>query len=192
MSGKFPATPAGATPVERGPDVMARASSPLWSATDAGQPALETALDAIGCPALIVGAGGDVLRANEAAQALLDRDGIEIRTSLAKAVAGERGPLIWALTPLRDSGLGLGYLALLKTSSKEGKLDDAVREATRRWNLTARQRQVLELVAQGHTNALVAQTLEVRDRTVEFHVTAILDKAGVDNRASLIAKLLEL
>jgi DNA-binding NarL/FixJ family response regulator len=93
---------------------------------------------------------------------------------------------------LRDSGLGLGYLALLKTSSKEGKLDDAVREATRRWNLTARQRQVLELVAQGHTNALVAQTLEVRDRTVEFHVTAILDKAGVDNRASLIAKLLEL
>jgi len=165
--------------------------SPRASSVSA-QPALETALDAIDGPALIVGPDGRVLRANAAAQALLERDGLNVKTSLAQTVAGAFTELLWKLTPLRDTDSSLGFLALLSISPKERKLDDAVREATRRWKLTARQRQVLELVAQGHTNGLVAEALDVGDRTVEYHVSAIFDKAGVDNRASLIARLLEL
>jgi DNA-binding NarL/FixJ family response regulator len=152
----------------------------------------ESGLDAIAGPALILGLGGEVLRANAAAQALLDRDGFAVKSALASTVAGNIGEHLWELTPLRDADNPLGFLALLTTSTKEGKLDDAVREATRIWKLTARQQEVLVLVAQGWTNALVAETLAIRHRTVEFHVSAIFDKAGVDNRATLMAKLLEL
>jgi DNA-binding CsgD family transcriptional regulator len=180
------------TRVARGSDVMARSGTDRSSEREPGRPALETALDAIGCPALIVGAGGEILRANGAAQALLERDALEIRTSLVKALGGQHGRQIWVLTPLRDTDLGLGFLALLRISSESGKLADAVREASRLWKLTERQRQVLALVANGQTNALVAEELAVAEHTVEFHVSAIFDKSGVDNRASLIAKLLEL
>ena len=37
----------------------------------------------------------------------------------------------------------------------------------------------------------IAETLGITERTVEFHVKGIFDKAGVDNRATLFAKLLE-
>ena len=149
-------------------------------------------LDAIGAPALVLGLSGEVLQANAAAQALLDRDGGAVRSALASTIAGTLGEHLWQLTPLRDAERPLGFLALLATSTKEGKLDDAVREATRLWKLTTRQQQVLVLVAQGWTNALVAETLAIQHRTVEFHVSAIFDKAGVDNRATLMAKLLEI
>ena len=50
---------------------------------------------------------------------------------------------------------------------------------------------MLELLAQGLTNATVADTLAISARTVEFHVTAILDKAGADSRTSLLARLID-
>lgn len=37
------------------------------------------------------------------------------------------------------------------------------------------------------TNASIAKTLGIRPGTVEFHVSGILGKAGVTNRAGLIA-----
>jgi DNA-binding CsgD family transcriptional regulator len=159
---------------------------------EAAQPALETALDAIGGAALIVGRGGEILRANAAARTLIERDSESVRSSLAKTVTGKFTELLWDLTPLSDGGGPLGFLARLRSPDREGRLDDAIREAARLWKLTTRQRQVLELVAQGLTNAIVAQTLEVRERTVEFHLSAVFDKAGVDSRTALIAKLLDL
>lgn len=51
---------------------------------------------------------------------------------------------------------------------------------------------MLDLVASGATNAAIAEALEIKERTVEFHLSAILDKAAVDNRATLIARLLAL
>jgi DNA-binding CsgD family transcriptional regulator len=51
---------------------------------------------------------------------------------------------------------------------------------------------VLDLVARGLTNALVADVLGISEGTVEYHLTALFDKAGVCNRATLIASLLEL
>jgi DNA-binding NarL/FixJ family response regulator len=34
--------------------------------------------------------------------------------------------------------------------------------------------------------------LNIRETTVEFHLRAVFDKAGVDNRATLVARVLEL
>jgi DNA-binding NarL/FixJ family response regulator len=49
-------------------------------------------------------------------------------------------------------------------------------------SLTPRERDVLELVAQGRSNAEVARRLWVTEETVKFHLTRIYRKLGVSNR----------
>lgn len=56
-----------------------------------------------------------------------------------------------------------------------------------RLELTARQREVLELLAKGASNRDIAQRLGCTERTVEVHVSEILRKAGCRNRAQLVA-----
>ena len=53
--------------------------------------------------------------------------------------------------------------------------------------LTDRQREVLRLVAAGRSNKEIAKALHVTERTVKFHVTAIFDKLGAENRAQAVA-----
>ena len=53
--------------------------------------------------------------------------------------------------------------------------------------LSARERGVLRLVAAGLSNRQIAETLSLSERTIKFHVTAILNKLGADNRAQAVA-----
>ena len=53
--------------------------------------------------------------------------------------------------------------------------------------LTARELAVLRLVAAGQSNQQVAESLGITERTVKFHVTAIFNKLGADNRAQAVA-----
>lgn len=53
--------------------------------------------------------------------------------------------------------------------------------------LSARERGVLRLVAAGQSNKQIAQTLSISERTVKFHVTAVFNKLGADNRAQAVA-----
>ncbi|MBN9392246.1 MAG: response regulator transcription factor [Chloroflexi bacterium] len=48
--------------------------------------------------------------------------------------------------------------------------------------LTERERDVLELIGQGMANKEIAQKLVISERTVKFHVSAILAKLGAGNR----------
>jgi len=48
--------------------------------------------------------------------------------------------------------------------------------------LTRRERQILRLVAEGHSNASVAQTLWVTQQTVKFHLSNAYRKLRVSNR----------
>jgi DNA-binding NarL/FixJ family response regulator len=48
--------------------------------------------------------------------------------------------------------------------------------------LTDRERQVLELVRQGHPNKSIARRLDITERTVKAHVTNILQRLGVSDR----------
>ena len=95
---------------------------------------------------------------------------------------------------------GVGYL-LKDRLSDLGELVDAVRRvgsggcvvdpevvtrllerrrpASRLDDLTGRERQILELMAQGRSNHAIANLLSLRDKTVEAHVRSIFSKLGL-------------
>lgn len=53
--------------------------------------------------------------------------------------------------------------------------------------ITSRERQVLGLLLQGHTNKEIAEQLCISGYTVRDHVSALLRKCQVKSRAQLIA-----
>lgn len=53
--------------------------------------------------------------------------------------------------------------------------------------LSARERGVIRLVAAGLSNRQIGETLSITERTVKFHVTAIFNKLGAENRAQAVA-----
>ena len=53
--------------------------------------------------------------------------------------------------------------------------------------LTARELEVLQLLAAGQTNRQIADRLVVTERTVKFHVSSILAKLGAANRTEAVA-----
>ena len=53
--------------------------------------------------------------------------------------------------------------------------------------LTERERQVAVLITQGNSNREIGRTLVITVRTVEAHITRILDKLGLKSRAEIAA-----
>jgi DNA-binding NarL/FixJ family response regulator len=53
--------------------------------------------------------------------------------------------------------------------------------------LTERELEVLRLLGQGRTNREIAETLVITERTVKFHVSAILNKLGAGNRTEAVS-----
>jgi DNA-binding NarL/FixJ family response regulator len=122
---------------------------------------------------------------------LLDRDAAATLGALSAAVAGAECATSFELRPLHRGSELLGFFAVLRSAPARPHAS-SVEIATSRFHLTLRQSQVLDLVARGLTNATIAEMLQIRETTVEFHLRAIFDKAGVDNRVTLVARVLEL
>jgi len=61
------------------------------------------------------------------------------------------------------------------------------------WNaeklLTSREKQIADLVCQGHPNKFVAHSLNLTEGTVKCHLHAVFQKLEVRNRTALIIKL---
>jgi DNA-binding NarL/FixJ family response regulator len=110
----------------------------------------------------------------------------------------------YALELVAESASGLGYLLKDRVADVDGFVDAVRRVATggsaldpevvsrllgrtRRDDplaeLTPREREVLELMAEGRTNAAIAEQLVVTERAVEKHVTSIFGKLGLSPAA---------
>jgi DNA-binding NarL/FixJ family response regulator len=59
-------------------------------------------------------------------------------------------------------------------------------------SLTARQIEVLDLMARGLSNKSIAKTLAVAEGTVKLHVAAILRAWGVSNRTQAVTEASQL
>jgi DNA-binding CsgD family transcriptional regulator len=63
------------------------------------------------------------------------------------------------------------------------------RRGRARHELTAREREIARLIAEGRSNRSIAEALVVSERTVESHVASILHKLDLGNRAELAARV---
>jgi DNA-binding NarL/FixJ family response regulator len=77
--------------------------------------------------------------------------------------------------------LGVGLREELEREQLRGRLD----------SLTARERQVLVMVAGGHTNRSIARELEISPRTVETHRERVMAKLRIRTVAGLTRFVLE-
>ena len=53
--------------------------------------------------------------------------------------------------------------------------------------LTPREHEVLQRLAEGLSNRMIAQRLEISEHTVKFHVNAILGKLSAQSRTEAVA-----
>lgn len=153
--------------------------------------ALAVALEAIPGPALLVSSGGRVLQANTAARMLLETDRVGT-TALLLASLRERKRSattptgVVRLTRLEIQSAREHWLAVFSTVTP----DPATRRATakRRWPLTNRQLDVLELLARGLSNRAISISLGCAEGTAELHVSAVLARMGAESRSEAAAK----
>lgn len=114
--------------------------------------------------------------------------------TIAAIEAGATGYL------LKDSSVSTLVAAIRSTAAGETVLSPAiatrlashVRSPARRAHLSAREREVLLLVAWGTPNRLIAKELFVSEATVKTHLTHIFEKFGVSDRAAAVARAYEL
>jgi DNA-binding CsgD family transcriptional regulator len=81
------------------------------------------------------------------------------------------------------------FAAVLQQRSRaDGPSQERLAALQERLSLTPRQAEVYGLVLRGLSNKEIAVELACAESTVEFHLTQVLRKAGVDSRTQLIAR----
>jgi DNA-binding CsgD family transcriptional regulator/tetratricopeptide (TPR) repeat protein len=130
------------------------------------------------------------------AEALLEREGVRstaagdlLREAEGRATAIGAVPLATDIRALaRHARVDLGPSA--RPTAVEPAHAAPKRRAPDDFGLSARERQVLELVAAGRTNGQIALELFISLKTASVHVTHILNKLGASNRveAAMIAE----
>jgi DNA-binding NarL/FixJ family response regulator len=118
----------------------------------------------IAAEAISLGASGYLLKSSASG---------ELFTAIERALAGKT-----YVTPLITKGMPLGVF--LRRAAKPGAE-----------KLTARQREVLQLLAEGRTMKEVADLLQVSTRTVAFHKYTIMERLGAKTSAELVQYALE-
>ncbi|MBO6827035.1 MAG: response regulator transcription factor [Sneathiella sp.] len=83
----------------------------------------------------------------------------------------------------KDGSAELSPATAAKTAGGEGNGTNA---------LTRRQKNVLDLMAKGHSNKEIADALELAESTVKVHITAIFRTLGVSNRTQAVLQAKEI
>jgi DNA-binding NarL/FixJ family response regulator len=110
----------------------------------------------------------EALRAGGSAYVVKSSAGGEILTALYHVLRGRT-----YISPSIDPG---ALESLMKQNSPAGGAD----------NLTPRQREVLQLVAEGRTTKEIAQILGLSPRTIEFHRYRVMKALGLHTTAELV------
>ena len=110
------------------------------------------------------------------------------RLDRSMEVVGEFGSIAAA----RASGLTVD--AFLIAPGRPSEADDGLSMGLEDYRsrveeaLTARESQVLELLAEGLPNKTIASRLGISDQTVKFHVASISAKLGATNRTDAVRR----
>jgi DNA-binding NarL/FixJ family response regulator len=85
--------------------------------------------------------------------------------------------------PLRAAAEQLAQRAGIELQTgSDGVTTPAAEDPLAKLNLTAREREVLLLLASGHSNPQIAQELFISPKTASVHVSNIFAKLGVSSR----------
>ena len=114
----------------------------------------------------------------------------QARLDLARALAGAAPEL--ARDEARTAHAAFRELGAVRAMDAAASLLRALGGATgprlsAAGELTAREQEVLELIALGMSNARIGTTLSISEKTAGHHVSRILAKLGVHNRAAAAA-----
>jgi DNA-binding NarL/FixJ family response regulator len=118
----------------------------------------------------------EALRVGAAGYVLKDASRREVVNAVRQVLSGES-----PLDPKLSAQL-IRRLATQKSESRPAHADE----------LTQRELEVLRLIAEGKTNAEIAQSLFISVGTVKVHVERIIDKLGVSDRTQAAVRAVEL
>jgi PAS domain S-box-containing protein len=132
----------------------------------------------------IIRPDGRVRRIHSRAELTADEDGNPLRlTGTVQDVTELRA----AAEVLHQTASDLG-----RRAAELHRLPDRLRDGDLTSRLTARQVEILALVADGLNNAEIASRLYLTESTVKWHVRKILKALGVTNRAQAVARYLSI
>lgn len=111
------------------------------------------------------------LRAGASGYMLKEAADTELITALHVIQSGQ-----FYLSPAAQSVMVGDYLQRVRTGEEKDSYS----------SLTEREREILKLVAEGHTNNQIAELLIISPKTVDTHRTHIMDKLNLHSRAELV------
>ena len=193
-SGAFPAGLATSLTAAARPLALALRSS-LVRSTVLGPTPAPAAVDLPATGLLLADRSGRLREVNDDARALLGSDRLAelpqvVQSVVARRAAGHLGGatavtsdgrwLTFHATPLGDA------LAVVVEQVRPHQLAEIIVRAR---GLTAREREVVELVARGFSNRHIARNLQVSEYTVQDHLKSVFVKFDVGSRNELVAAL---
>ena len=130
---------------------------------------------------------------------LTDASGVmEALQAGASAVLSERADGDLLCTAIRAAAQGLTTLSaefrdyLVDPSGSRSALESDAEDEPPPIELTARELQVLRLLAEGASNKSIARRLGITPHTAKFHVASIVAKLGATGRTDAVAKAMRL
>ncbi len=112
---------------------------------------------------------GLALRAGAAGYLLKDASASELELAIRSVARGDT-----YLSPAATKGVVADYL------------QRGAESPTPRERLTSRQREILQLIAEGHTTKDIARRLALSVKTVEAHRTQLMERLGIHDIAGLV------